>query len=160
EIGAGDAPVNRFGGHLPRAGMATLWVGRVAIVLVAWWAGPACGKEQAEEFAAGLRNRGLYELTLDYLSRMENSRLADDAFRQRIAYWRGMTLIDQARQGSDADEQKKLLDRARAELDRFAEANPASAAGAEAQTQLAIVLVEEAKRLANLANELPRGSTY
>ena len=97
-----------------------------------------CGaKEQAEEFVAGLRERGLYELTLDYLSQMESSPLTDDAFKPRIAYLRGVTLIDEARQATDAGEQSKLLDRARAELDRFVAANPASADGAEAQTQLA-----------------------
>jgi tetratricopeptide (TPR) repeat protein len=121
----------------------------------------ACrAKEQAEEFVAGLRGRGLYDLTLDYLSQMESSPLADDAFKPRIAYLRGVTLIDEARQATDAGDQSKLLDRARAELDRFVAANPASAAGAEAQTQLATVLVEQAKRLADQANELPAGVTY
>ncbi|HEY2839476.1 MAG TPA: hypothetical protein VGJ26_10015, partial [Pirellulales bacterium] len=132
----------------------------LALAVVTCFAVVASAKEQAEEFVAGLRSRGLNELALDYLSQMEGSRLADDAFKQRIAYLRGVTLIDEARQATDSEAQSKLLDQARAELDRYAAANPASAAGAEAQTQLATVLMEQAKRLADQANELPAGSAY
>jgi hypothetical protein len=148
--------------RLARARMVSAAVARLAFLALLCFAATraACAKEQAEEFVAGLRSRGLYELTLDYLSQMEGSRLADDAFKQRIAYLRGVTLLDEARQATDSGEQTKLLDRARGELDRFAAANPASAASAEAQTQLATVLVEQAKRLADMANELPAGVAY
>jgi tetratricopeptide (TPR) repeat protein len=157
-----DAIYRRRRGRSANMRMARDGVVRAAFAL---WLGcaataSACAKEPAEEFVAGLRGRGLYELTLDYLSQMESSSLADEAFKQRIAYLRGVTLIDEARQATDSEAQSKLLDRARGELDRFAAANPASAAGAEAQTQLATVLVEQAKRLADLANELPAGAAY
>jgi hypothetical protein len=130
-----------------------LWVATIS-------ASPAMAKEQGEEFVAGLRSRGLYDLALDYLSQMEGSGLADEAFRQRIAYLRGVTLIDEARQAADSDKQAKLLDQARGELDQFATANPASAAGADGQTQLATVFVEQAKRQTEMASQLPSGSSY
>src|SRR3990172_9024656 len=73
----------------------------VAVAAVTCCLAAASAREQAEEFVAGLRERGLHELALDYLSQMETSRLADAAFRERIPYHRGVMLIAQARQTAD-----------------------------------------------------------
>ena len=74
---------------------------------------------------------------------------------------RGVTLIDEARQATDADEQSKLLDRARAELDRFVAANPASAAASRGADAAGDVLVEQAKRIwLTRSNNLPAGAAY
>src|SRR5688572_991933 len=54
--------------------------------------------EQAQEFLNGLKQRGLNELALDYLRRMESSPLADEGFRRKIPYHRGVMLIEQSRQ--------------------------------------------------------------
>lgn len=111
--------------------------------------------EPAEEFVAGLRERGLDELTLDYLSRMETSRLADEQFKRRIPYHRGVTLIALSRETVDPDARSKLLGEARAELNRFAAENPQSISAAEANVQLASVLVEQAKQRMARAEQLP-----
>ena len=104
-------------------------------------------REQSEEFVAGLRERGLYDLALDYLTQMETSPLADAAFRERIPYHRGITLIAEARQTPDVDERTALFDKASTELEQFVTANPDSPSAAEALLELANVLVDQAKQL-------------
>jgi hypothetical protein len=103
--------------------------------------------EPSEEFVTALRDRGLYELALDYLTQMETSRLADDKFRERIPYHRGVTIIAEARQTADVDERTALFEEARRELDQFVTANPESPVAAEALLELANVLVDQAKQL-------------
>jgi tetratricopeptide (TPR) repeat protein len=116
--------------------------------------------EQSEEFIAGLRERGMYELALDYLSQMESSRLADAEFKARIPYHRGITLIAEARQTPDVDERTALFDKASKELEAFVATNPDSPAAAESLLELANVLVDQAKQLIARANSIPDENTY
>ncbi len=117
-------------------------------------------REQAEKFVAGLDQRGLYELALDYLQQMETSPLADAAFRARIPYHRGITLIAQARQTPDADQRAALFRQAAKELDRFVAANPESPAAADALLELANVLVDQAKQSLSAARQIPDEAAY
>src|SRR5688572_21490336 len=94
---------------------------------------PAFAAEQPEEFLRGLKDRGMNELALEYLDRMTMSRLVDEEFRKQIPYHRGVALIEQSRQSSDAAQRSRLLDEARAELEKFAQSNPENVQGAEAQ---------------------------
>src|SRR3990170_674380 len=80
----------------------------------------ACGAEKAEAFLQDLRDRGLDELALAYVERMETSPLADDAFRRRIPYYRGVLLIEQSRKTLDKAERSALLDKAHDALVAFA----------------------------------------
>lgn len=147
----------------PRRGLRSRFPGKCILAAVAMWlaasaAAPAV--EQAEEFVAGLHERGLDELTLDYLVRMQSSPLAGREFKSRIPYHRGVTLIEISRQTVDSDARSQLLEEARAELQKFAAANPGSASGAEANAQLASVLVEQAKQGIAQAEQLPDGILY
>jgi hypothetical protein len=107
---------------------------------------PVCATEPAEDFVKGLHERGLNELALDYLDRMRTSPLATDDFRKQIPYHRGATLIEQSRQTADPDARNRLLEQARTELEQFAQANPDSVTGAEAQMQLGTVLLERGQQ--------------
>ena len=146
-------------GQQPRSwAAATRWLFALAAVC---YLAPACAaREPAEEFVAGLRDRGLHELALDYLERMESSRLADAEFRRRIGYHRGVTLIALARQTVDEQQRADLLDRARAELEQYSTSNSDNAAGAEALVELANVLVDQAKQQLIEARQLPDGDSY
>lgn len=117
-------------------------------------------REQAEEFLQGLRDRGLHEQALDYLTQMRTSRLADAKFRDRIPYHRGVTLIAQARQTPDVEERTRLFERASQELEQFVAANREDPASAEALLELANVLVDQAKQLLSQASSLPVENTY
>jgi tetratricopeptide (TPR) repeat protein len=131
-----------------------------AVVCVVSLAASLSAREQSEEFLQGLRERGLHELALDYLTQMRTSRLADAEFRDRIPYHRGITLIAQARQTPDVDERTKLFEKASRELEQFVAANPENPASAEALLELANVLVDQAKQLLSQAGALPDESTY
>ncbi len=115
--------------------------------------------EQSEEFLASLRGQRLHALALDYLDRMESSPLADDAFKRKILFHRGVTRIDQSRQAASFDERAQLLDQAQAALDQFAKANQDTVEGAEARSQLANVLVERGKQNLARAEKLPEGAS-
>ncbi len=120
----------------------------------------AVAVEPAEAFVKGLQERGLHELALEYLERLKTSPLADDALRKQIPYLRGVALIEQSRQSADAAARNKLLDEARQELVRFAESNPHSVEGAEAQLQLATVQMSRGQQLAAQAAQLPNDAAY
>ncbi len=116
--------------------------------------------EPAAEFVKGLQARGLHALALDYLEEMKTSPLANDALRRQIPYLRGEALIEQSRQSPDPATRTKLLDDARQELERFAEANPHSIEGAEAQLQLATVQLTRGQELVGQVVQLPKDAAY
>ena len=66
-----------------------------------------------------------------------------------------MTLVEQSRQTADPEARQRLLDQARKELEQFAQANPESIAGAEAQMQLATVLLERGQQQIAQSASLP-----
>jgi hypothetical protein len=118
------------------------------------------GREPAEEFVKGLEDRGMHELALEYLELLKTSPVADDAIRQQIPYLRGTALIEQSRQSADAGARGRLLDQARQELEKFAETNPHSVQGAEAQLQLATVQMSRGQELVAQLAQLPNDATY
>lgn len=117
-------------------------------------------REQADEFLSGLRERGLHELALEYLTKMETSRLATPEFRERIAYHRGVTLIAQARAIADVEQRKALFQQASRELEQFVKAHPDSPASADALLELANVMVDQAKQLLLQVGQIPDEPTY
>src|SRR5437588_1814536 len=120
----------------------------------------AIAVEPAEEFVKGLQDRGMHEIALEYLEQLKTSPVADDAVRRKVPYLRGAALIEQSRQAADLTARSKLLDEARQELERFAEANPHSVQGAEAQLQLATVQMSRGQELVAQAAQLPNDPTY
>lgn len=123
-------------------------------------ASAAIAVEPAEEFVKALEARGMHEVALEYLDQLKTSPVADDAVRRKIPYLRGTALIEQSRQAADVTARSKLLDEARQELERFAEANPHSVQGAEAQLQLATVQMSRGQELVAQAVQLPNDATY
>jgi tetratricopeptide (TPR) repeat protein len=132
----------------------------LAVLLPLAWGAAAQAVEQADEFVGQLRERGLYDLAIDYLDRLEQSSLADDVLRAQIPYLRAVTQIDEARHSLDPDERSKLMDQARAGLEEFAAAHPDSVQGAEAQLQLATLLFEQGQQTIAQAGQLPKGPAY
>lgn len=152
-------PTSQSGRAQRRVRLVRLAASLLAVVLCL--VGPQLfAREQADEFVAALRERGLYELALDYLSQMETSPLADAAFRARISYHRGVTLISQARQTPDADQRAALFRQASQELDQFVAANPQSPAAPEALLELANVLVDQATQSLAAARQIPDEAAY
>jgi hypothetical protein len=116
--------------------------------------------EPADAFLKGLQERGLNELALAYLERIESSPLIDETFRRQIPYHRSVVLIEQSRQTADPAARTRLIDEARAALERFAEANPESVQGAEAQLQLGSVELSRGQQTGAQAAQLPDEPAY
>lgn len=142
--------------------------GRLGSILGIWLAlfalaisgSSAVAREQADEFLAGLRERGLYDLALDYLSQMESSPLATAEFRERIPYHRGVTLIAQARQVAEVDQRTALFEQASRELEGFVSSHPDSSSSSDALLELANVMVDQAKQLIAQAAQIPDEPTF
>ena len=132
----------------------------VALACLLGLAAGSFAREPAEQFVAALRDRGMYDLALDYLAQMETSRLADAEFKGRIPYHRGLTLIAKARQTPDVDQRAALFEQASRELQQFVADSPESPAAAESLLELATVLVDQSKQLLAQANQLPSGPAY
>ncbi len=143
----------------PQHGLARprILLGVVSAIVLS---GAVLAVEPAGEFVKGLQERGLHELALEYLDGLKSSPLADEATRKQIPYLRGVALIEQSRQSTDPATRNKLLDDARKELEQFAETNPDSVPGAEAQLQLATVQMTRGQELVAQAGQLPQEKTY
>jgi len=133
---------------------------RFALVLALILPTTATAKEQAEEFVKGLQARGLHELAIEYLEGLKTSPLADEATRRQIPYLRGVAFIEQSRQTTDPKARTRLLDDARKELEKYAEANPQSIEGAEAQLQLGAVQLARGQELVSQAAQLPKEKSF
>jgi tetratricopeptide (TPR) repeat protein len=132
----------------------------LSLVVIAALRSHGLAVEPSEEFLRGLNERGLDELALDYLDQMRTSPLATEAFRKKIPFHRGVTLIEQSRRTADPDVRSRLLEQARNELQEFSKANPDNVTGAEAQLQLGTVLLERGQQQIAQSNSLPQDSAY
>ena len=105
--------------------------------------------EEAWRFLEGLRERGYYDMALEYLTRIEGSPQCPEDLKEQIDYERGVTLIAGSRVAGSAREQQ--LDQARDALQKFVAGHPQHALAGTANTQLANVLVERGRMKAELA---------
>ncbi|MEX2171683.1 MAG: hypothetical protein WD851_20355 [Pirellulales bacterium] len=121
-------------------------------------AGSLRAADRDAEFVEALRGRGQHELVLEYLEHSQSSPIVSDEFKGRIAYEKGITLLDLSRRLPSAERRTDALDNARRELEAFAKANQGASLAAEAQAQLASVLIERAKQRMIQAEALPAES--
>ena len=114
--------------------------------------------DREAEFVEALRGRGQHELVLEYLDLAPASPIVSAEFKQRIAYEKGITLLELSRRLPTAERRTEALDSARRELEAFAQANQGKFLAAEAQAQLAGVLIERAKQRVIQVESLPADS--
>jgi hypothetical protein len=148
----------RFAGIVRRL-LHGSWV-FLALALFTLLPAAASGVEQAEEFVRGLQARGLNELALEYLEGLKTSPLANDAVKKQVLYLRGVALIEQSRRETDSAQRNRLLDEARKELIGYADINPNSVQGADAQLQLATVQMTQAQQIMDDSAKLPADKSY
>src|SRR5262249_48072828 len=147
---AGGPAHLRGGPIMPRLRlwMAAAWAG-----LGAWvWLSPAPATAADEapspasatalKFVQGLRERGYFELALEYLEGLRNAPATPPDLKTIIDYEMGRSLLDEAAHTADLERRKEMFDQARGRLDAFAKANPKHALAPEALVQLARLLVE------------------
>ncbi len=111
--------------------------------------------DTAAVFVEALRSRGMHDLTLDYLERAQHDRLVGNEFRKRIPYERGITLKAQWRHATSIPERQRLAAEARKTLEDFATTAKEGALAADAQSQVASLLIKTATRELALLKQRP-----
>jgi outer membrane protein assembly factor BamD (BamD/ComL family) len=113
----------------------------------------ASNTETVLRFVQGLRERGYYDLTLEYLEQLRQMPEAPADLKGIIDYEMGRSLLEQAARVADLEVQLQQLEQARAKLDAFTKANPKHPQVPEALVQLARVIVERGHRAVIMADE-------
>ena len=129
------------------------WAGAIAILVSS--SAALLAADDYERFLEGLRDRGYFDVTLEYLARLRTDPRIPDDFKSRISYEEGTTLIAAAVADRDADQKSRFLNLARDKLGEFIKGTSDEGLKADAESQLGNVLVERAKMLLHRAG-LPK----
>lgn len=103
------------------------------------------GAEPCQKFLDGLRERGLYDVAIDYLDSMRASRLAPQDFRDVIDYEKAVTILAALRNRPITADRQRQLDMAQEALKKFVREHPQHLLVSGANAQLADVLVERGR---------------
>ncbi len=122
-----------------------LLAGGLLVAGVGFDARACLAAEECQRFLDGLRQRGYFDMALEYLEQMRTSPLASQQFKAMIDYEAGVTLKDSARTGRARSVREKQLDEARVMFKRFLAEQPEHPLAAGGNTQLANLLVERGK---------------
>ena len=117
----------------------------VALAALAAFASSAAAIEPAQEFLDGLRERGYYDIALEYLDSAAQNPAVPVQFKQTILYEKGVTLVQGAKYQRDSGLREKQLDEGQQVLQQFIGANPNSILSVGARSQLGNVIVERAR---------------
>jgi tetratricopeptide (TPR) repeat protein len=101
--------------------------------------------DDTAQFLDAMRNRGYFDLALEYLDSVGSSGVTSDEFKSRVGYERGMTLMGKWRQ-APSSERDRIAQQITVELTAYAKANPENALAAEALTQLGTMQLQSATR--------------
>jgi TolA-binding protein len=115
----------------------------------------ATGSEE-QRFLEGLRKRGYHDLAIEYLEALRKAPETPADFKATIDYEEGRCLLDEAVGSGDLERRREVLDRARAKLAAFAEANPKNPLASDALVKMARILVERGHTAVLQAND-PKG---
>ncbi len=112
--------------------------------------------DDTAEFLDALRNRGYFDIALEYLDSVGGSGVASDEFKARIPYERGMTLMGKWRRPASSAERSRLATQIESELNAFAKSNPDSPLAGEARMQLGQMMLESASRILYNLHQRPQ----
>jgi hypothetical protein len=101
--------------------------------------------EPAQAFLDGLRERGLYDVALDYLDSAAQNPAVPVSFKETLAYEKAVTLIQGARLQRDTSVREKQLDEGQKTLQEFVSAQPSHLLAMSARSQMGNVIVERAR---------------
>lgn len=108
-----------------------------------------CGSVNADEpvieFITGLRARGYYDTTLLYLDMVEKQANLPEEIQKVIPYERAQTLLDNAKQLKNLNDQRRQLDASQASFEQFVKANPNHPLAGRANTSRGRILLEQAR---------------
>ena len=78
----------------------------------------------AADFVQGLRERGYYDLALEYLDQLRQDPETPADLKKTLDFEEGRTLIEAATHANDPDVSKEKLDQAKVKIEAFVKANP------------------------------------
>ena len=108
----------------------------------------------ANDFIQALRDRGLYDVALQYLEALRQDPETPAEIRQSLEFEEGRTLINEATHATDPDVGKVKLDQAKLKIESFVKANPDSPRTTEALVDLANLLYERGIKEVDLAGDV------
>jgi hypothetical protein len=109
--------------------------------------------EQAQEFLDRLRERGYYDVALEYLQGIAANPQCPAEFKTKLDYELGLTLIGASRTAGTLPKREECLDKARDSFQKFVKDHPKHALTGTAATQCANVLVERGRIKGETANQ-------
>jgi hypothetical protein len=110
--------------------------------------------EPVQAFLDALRERGYYDVALDYLSTAEKDPAVPAAFKETILYEKGSTLVQGARLQRDSALREKELDDAQKVLNEFIKAKPQHMLAIAARGQIANITMERARNRVEKSQKL------
>ncbi len=128
---------------MPRLGLGRKQVGRIIVAAgVVFLAGVGVGRADedpriVEPFLQALRDRGLFDLALDYIDKLRRDPAIPAELKAVLDYHEGKTRIDEAAKTGDLARRRELLDQASARLERFIKEHPDNPLTREALVEIA-----------------------
>lgn len=115
------------------------------LALVALSAGPAVAVEPAQAFLDGLRERGYFDVAIEYLDAAQNNPNVPVQFKETLPYEKGVTLVKGARLQKDPALRERQLDEGQQTLQQFVTSQPNHLLAVSARSELGNVIVERAR---------------
>ncbi|QDU25324.1 hypothetical protein ETAA8_03890 [Anatilimnocola aggregata] len=121
------------------------WLFAGALVGLAGFTESAQAIEPARAFLEGLRERGYYDVAIDYLDVAAKNPAVPAEFKTTLQYERGVTLVDGAKAQRDPALREKQLDEGQQALQKFIGSNSSHILVIAARSHLGNVVVERAR---------------
>ena len=116
-----------------------------AAVILAAAIAPVFAEEPSEAFLDGLRQRGYYDVALDYLDAAAESPVVSKRFKETVLYEKGLILVQSAKEQRDPQVRERQIDEAQKMIEEFLVAQPYSVMAGAARSQLGTILAERAR---------------
>ena len=107
----------------------------------------------AAEFVQGLREKGYFDVALQFLEQLRQDPDTPKDLKRTLEYEEGRTLIVEATQSSDPDVSKGKLDQAKVKIEAFVKANPELPQTTAALVELALLLYERGMNEVDLSGD-------
>ncbi len=107
----------------------------------------------AADFVQGLRERGYFDLAVQYIDQLRKDPETPVNLKKTLDYEEGRTLIDEATHSNDPEVSKGKLDQAKVKIEAFVKANPDLPQTTEALVELAHLLYERGLTEVDLAGD-------
>ena len=116
-----------------------------ALAAAASWLPSVKAIEPAREFLDALRDRGYYDVAIDYLNTIQDNPAVPVTFKETLLYERGLTLVKGAKFQRDTAIREKWLDEAQQVLTQYVAQQGTGPLGLSSRAQLGNLLVERAR---------------